>query len=67
VSGSFISQNFDEQSIGTGTADGNNIGGTLDGLIELLALGNDSDASGTIHSMRHQFTGRVAPSDRPTG
>ncbi len=45
VSGSFISQNFDQQSIGTGTADGNSIGLTLDGLIELATLSNHSDVS----------------------
>ncbi len=59
ANGSFISQNFDQQSIGTGTADGNTFDRAIDELTELAAFSNDADPSGTIHSTPHRLTGGV--------
>jgi hypothetical protein len=56
VNASFISQNFSEQSVGTGSAEKNGSGGTLEELTELAALSSSSGPAGTIHSARHGLT-----------
>jgi Calpain family cysteine protease len=60
ASGSTISQNFDQESSGTGAADTNTISGTIEELTVLAAFSHDADTSGTMHSTRHGLTGSVA-------
>jgi hypothetical protein len=59
ASGSVVSQNFNQESSGTGAADGNTFDRAIDELTELAAFSNDADPSGTIHSAPHRLSGSV--------
>ena len=52
----FISQNFDQQSIDTGASDGNAVDRAVEELTELAALGNLNDPSGLIRPFRQAST-----------
>jgi hypothetical protein len=63
----FISQNFNTQSIGTGTINVNDVTGPVNELTVSAALGDGYAPSGTINSSHDRRSGKVADTTTATG